>query len=224
MITTAPNVNDIAQTINLVDGIPPVAGRLGRPRLRLEAVFGDKAYDSKAVRLALRRRRILPVIPRKGAPNIKGLGKLRYVVEQTFALLHQFKRLTVRWERRPALHDTFLNLASSLICWWRLKKTGSAGSVESRLELAYEARSWGRNLQAPSPERTQGAAVGCWGQVHRPPMRSEQPGGLVVAEPLVGNHLVRSRQHARPRRERMVRRSPTRAGHSTTAGSSRSTS
>lgn len=32
------------------------------------------------------------------------MGKLRYVVEQTFALLHQFKRLTVRWERRTERH------------------------------------------------------------------------------------------------------------------------
>jgi len=132
VITTAANVNDITQTINLVDGIPPIAGRPGRPRRRPEAVLGDKAYDSKAVRLALRRRRILPVISRKGAPNIKGLGKLRYVVEQTFALLRQFKRLAVRWERRPELHDAFLNLASSLICWRRLKRTGSARSVDSR--------------------------------------------------------------------------------------------
>ena len=38
----------------------------------------------------------MPVLSCKGAPNIKGLGKLRYVVEQTFALLHQFKRLAVR--------------------------------------------------------------------------------------------------------------------------------
>ncbi|CAM5240379.1 IS5 family transposase [Streptomyces violaceorubidus] len=125
MITTAANVNDITQTINLVDGIPPVPGRAGRPRRRPESVLGDKAYDSKAVRLELRRRRILPVISRRGAPNIKGLGKLRYVVEQTFALLHQFKRLAVRWERRPELHDAFLSLASSLICWRRLKKSGS---------------------------------------------------------------------------------------------------
>lgn len=92
MITTAANVNDITQTINLVDGIPPIAGRPGRPRRRPESVLGDKAYDSKAVRLELRRRRILPVISRKGAPNIKGLGKLRYVVEQTFALLVQTPR------------------------------------------------------------------------------------------------------------------------------------
>ncbi|MBG0855375.1 hypothetical protein I2W78_26895 [Streptomyces spinoverrucosus] len=72
-----------------------------------------------------RRRRILPVISRKGAPDIKGLGKLRYVVEQSFALFHQFKRLATRWERRLELHDTFLSLASSLIRWRRLKKTGS---------------------------------------------------------------------------------------------------
>ncbi|WP_373305446.1 transposase [Streptomyces roseolus] len=50
------------------------------------------------------------------------LGKLRYVVEQTFALLHQFKRLTVRWERRTELHDAFVSLACCLICWRRLKK------------------------------------------------------------------------------------------------------
>ncbi len=125
VITTAANVNDITQTLNLVDGIPPVAGRPGRPRRRPEAVLGDKAYESKAVRLELRRRKILPVISLKGAPNIKGLGKLRYVVEQTFALLHQFRRLAIRWERRLELHDALVSLGCSLICWRRLKKFGS---------------------------------------------------------------------------------------------------
>ncbi|WUM75049.1 IS5 family transposase [Streptomyces sp. NBC_00328] len=125
VVTTAANVNDITQAVDLVDGIPPVAGRPGRPRRRPESVLGDKAYDSKAVRRQLRRRRILPVISRKGAPNIKGLGQLRYVVEQTFALLHQFKRLAIRWERRLELHDAFVSLGCSLICWRRLKKAES---------------------------------------------------------------------------------------------------
>ncbi|WP_420707163.1 IS5 family transposase [Streptomyces sp. NRRL S-1448] len=117
VFTTAANVNDITQTLALVDGIPHVAGRPGRPRRRPDALLGDKAYDSRAVRCELRKRRIVPVISRKGAPNIQGLGKLRYVVEQTFALLHQFKRLAIRWERRLELHDAFLSLACSLICW-----------------------------------------------------------------------------------------------------------
>ncbi|MCX5498103.1 IS5 family transposase [Streptomyces sp. NBC_00052] len=122
VITTAANVNDVTQTLALVDGIPPVAGRPGRPRHRPEALLGDKGYDSNAHRDELRRRRILPVISRKGSPNIKGMGKLRYVVEQTFALLHHFKRLAVRWERRTELHDAFVSLACSLICWRRLRK------------------------------------------------------------------------------------------------------
>lgn len=61
------------------------------------------------------------LIARRGAPNIKGLGKLRYVVEQTFSLLHHFKRTAVRWERRLDLHDTFVSLACGLIRWRRLK-------------------------------------------------------------------------------------------------------
>ncbi|WP_448317043.1 transposase, partial [Streptomyces sp. CO7] len=105
--------------------------RPGRPRRRPEALLGDKGYDSNPNRRELRKRRILPVISRKGSPNIKGLGKLRYVVEQTFALLHQFKRLAVRWERRTELHDAFVSLACSLICWRRLKNSsrsrGQAG-------------------------------------------------------------------------------------------------
>lgn len=77
VITTAANVNDVTQTLALVDGLPPVAGRPGRPRRRPDSLLGDKGYDSNPHREELRKRRILPVISRKGAPNIKGLGKLR---------------------------------------------------------------------------------------------------------------------------------------------------
>ncbi len=55
---TGPSPVDLA----LIDGIPPVAGRPGRPRRRPEALLGDKGYDSNPNRDELRRRRILPVI------------------------------------------------------------------------------------------------------------------------------------------------------------------
>ena len=93
---------------------------MGHPRKRPDALLGDKGYDSKQNRAELRKRGILPVVSRKGQPDIQGLGKLRYVVEQTFALLHQFKRLAVRWERRLDLHDALVPLACGLICWRRL--------------------------------------------------------------------------------------------------------
>ncbi|WP_405816516.1 hypothetical protein OG241_18055 [Streptomyces sp. NBC_01390] len=90
-----------------------------------DSLLGDKGYDSNPNRRELRKRRILPVISRKSAPNIKGLGKPRYVVEQTFALLHQFKRLAVRWEHRTELRDPFVSLACILICCRRLTKARS---------------------------------------------------------------------------------------------------
>ncbi|MFD8034058.1 hypothetical protein ACFV3F_35965 [Streptomyces sp. NPDC059717] len=46
-------------------------------------------------------------------------------MEQTFVLLHQFKRLAVRWELRVDLHAAFGSPACSLICGRRLKKTNA---------------------------------------------------------------------------------------------------
>ncbi|MFC9854743.1 IS5 family transposase [Streptomyces prasinus] len=99
---------------------PPAA-----PAAPAGALLGDKGYDANSDRDALRKRRILPVISRKGAPDIKVLGKLRYVVEQAFALPHQFKRLAVRGERRTELHDAFVSPACGLVCRRRLKKARS---------------------------------------------------------------------------------------------------
>ncbi|MFJ9752914.1 transposase [Streptomyces chartreusis] len=45
VITTAANVNDVTQTLALVDGIPPVAGQPGRPRRRPDALLGHKGYE-----------------------------------------------------------------------------------------------------------------------------------------------------------------------------------
>ncbi|WP_405655129.1 hypothetical protein [Streptomyces sp. NBC_00019] len=60
-------------------GLIPVAGRPGRPRRRPEALLGEKGYDCTPNREQLRKCRILSGISRKGAPNIQGLGKLRWV-------------------------------------------------------------------------------------------------------------------------------------------------
>jgi Transposase DDE domain len=63
--TTAANVNDVTQTIGLVDSIPPVRGKRGRPRRRPRRLFGDGAYHSRRDRLALRARgssRISPLV------------------------------------------------------------------------------------------------------------------------------------------------------------------
>ncbi|WP_422768993.1 hypothetical protein ACN28C_19605 [Plantactinospora sp. WMMC1484] len=66
--------------------MPPIADRRGRPRRRFPVLLADKGYDSIAFRHACRQRRIDPIIPQSVRRNIKGLGKLRYVIEQGFAV------------------------------------------------------------------------------------------------------------------------------------------
>jgi hypothetical protein len=50
---TGGNVNYVAQTLALVDAIPPVRGRRGRPRRRPKRLLDDRADHSKKHRRAL---------------------------------------------------------------------------------------------------------------------------------------------------------------------------
>jgi len=49
------------------------------------------------------------------------LGRTRWVVERTLAWLHRFRRLNMRYERRACVHEVFLMLGCSMICWTFLK-------------------------------------------------------------------------------------------------------
>ena len=102
--------------IPLVDAIPPVRGRRGRPRCRPHELFGDRAYHSRAGRRELRRRGIQAKIAWPKSDHGSGLGKRRWVVERTIAWLHQHRRLRVRYERRDDIHEAFLAIGCCLIC------------------------------------------------------------------------------------------------------------
>ena len=47
---SAGNVNDVTRFVALVDAVPPVRGRRGRPRRRPTSVYGDRAYHSRKSR------------------------------------------------------------------------------------------------------------------------------------------------------------------------------
>ena len=113
---TGGNRNDITQLIPLVDRVPPVRGRVGRPRRRPDRVTADRAYDHKPQRRELRKRGISAEIARRQTEHGSGIGRYRWVVERTFAWLHQFKRLLVRYDRRADIHEAFLAIGCSLIC------------------------------------------------------------------------------------------------------------
>ncbi|WP_084482825.1 transposase [Nocardia amikacinitolerans] len=98
--------------------VRPLRGRPGQPRRRITTLIADKGYDYPSVYSALRQRHITGYIARRGTRDKVTAG--RWIVEQTFALLHQYRRLAIRWERRTDIHHGFLDLAAALICWRRL--------------------------------------------------------------------------------------------------------
>jgi IS5 family transposase len=58
---TGGNRNDVTQLLPLVDGITPVAGKVGRPRQRPDRIVADRGYD-QARNLAYHRRARLEAI------------------------------------------------------------------------------------------------------------------------------------------------------------------
>ncbi|WP_236577932.1 IS5 family transposase [Burkholderia glumae] len=116
-ILTGANTNDVTQLLPLVDAIPPIRGVRGRPLQKPGVVYADRGYDSTRHRRALRERGIEPVIAKRRTEHGSGLGKYRWVVERTHSWLHNFRRLRTRFERRAYIHEAFLKLGCSIICW-----------------------------------------------------------------------------------------------------------
>jgi len=117
---TGGNRNDVTQLIPLLDGVPAVRGAIGRPRRRPERLIADRGYDHDKYRRLLWQRGVKPMIARRQTDHGSGLGRDRWVVERTFAWLHNFKRLLIRYERRADMHHALLALGCCLVCYRRL--------------------------------------------------------------------------------------------------------
>ena len=96
---TAANVNDITEMAPLFNRIPAVAGKVGHPKQRPDALQGDLAYDSEPHRQGLRELGVEPILPEKEIDDQEGLGETRWPVERTLSWIHQNRRLRVRYER-----------------------------------------------------------------------------------------------------------------------------
>lgn len=114
--TTAANEHDSRTLLPLLGEIPSVAGKVGRPKHKPDSLVADKAFDSEDLRTLLRGLGIEPLIPRRGDDQ-SGLGRVRWFIERTISWFHQFRRLHIRWERHPEMHQVFLSLAATVICF-----------------------------------------------------------------------------------------------------------
>ena len=121
VILTGANRHDITQLDALVDAIPHIRGKRGRPLHKPRVVQGDRGYSSEPHRQRLREQGITPLLAKVRSPHGSGLGKTRWVVERSIAWLHSFRRLKIRYERYAHVHEAFLSLACSLICWKQQK-------------------------------------------------------------------------------------------------------
>lgn len=116
VLLSAANVPDAEQLARALDAVPSLPTPAGGRRRRPDKLHADKAYDSKASRITCQLRSVVPRIARRGIESSERLGRYRWVVERSFAWLHRFRRLTIRYERRADIHLGFLHLACALIC------------------------------------------------------------------------------------------------------------
>jgi transposase len=114
---TGANTPDVKELLSLVDGIPPVRGKRGRPRQRPDRLFGDRAYDSAPHRRQLWQRGIAPHLAARNTGHGSGLGVFRWVVERTISWLHGFRKLRLVTEKNLDMQYAFLNLAVAMIYW-----------------------------------------------------------------------------------------------------------
>lgn len=72
---TGGNRHDVTQLIPLLDAMPRIRGRRGRPRHKPKRLYADRGYDFRKYRRLLWVRGVVPEIARRGSPHGSGLGK-----------------------------------------------------------------------------------------------------------------------------------------------------
>lgn len=113
---TGANRHDSVEAMKLVDDIPPIRGRRGRPRRKPKALYGDRAYGTPRNQAGLRERGIEDHLARPRTPHGSGLGTIRWVVERSLSWVGQARHLKIRYDRLPSIHRAFHFLQLARIC------------------------------------------------------------------------------------------------------------
>lgn len=126
-------ITDAGGTPLLLDTTPAnrrdeglVPGMLARLPVKLAALMGDRGYGFPWVIAAVIAMGMASLLDPRGTPHGSGLGKRRYVVERTLAILGYNRRIKVCYERDGQRFRGYNVLAAALMCYGRLQqvKTG----------------------------------------------------------------------------------------------------
>ena len=94
----------------------------GGAALKPKVLQGDRGYGFAALIAAVLALLIKPLLALRGSPHGSGLGKTRYVVEQTLAWMGHFRRLRNCYEKKPAHCQAFHELAVCAMLAHRLRR------------------------------------------------------------------------------------------------------
>ena len=106
----------------MLKSVPVIRGCAGRPRNKPGALYGDRGYGFPSIIAAVAALGVTAKLAPRGGEHGSGLGKVRYVVERTFAWFDNWRRLRMCYEKSDAHYLAFNQLAACLICARRLAK------------------------------------------------------------------------------------------------------
>jgi putative transposase len=115
VVITAANTPDKAALAELLDA------RVVRPLPHTEQhLCLDKGYDYADAERAARWRRYVPHIRRRGEDRRacrRGTRARRWVVERTHSWFNRFRKLLIRWEKKPQNYLALVQFAAVIIVW-----------------------------------------------------------------------------------------------------------
>lgn len=100
----------------LIDALPAIRGKRGRPKRWPGKLRADKGYDFSRCHAHLKQLGIKDRIAPRGIERNDRLGRPRWVVERTHGWLAAFGKLRTLFERRIETHVALLSLACFVIC------------------------------------------------------------------------------------------------------------
>ena len=120
IVVAGANRNDFKLARETLESI--VIARPKPTRDEPQGLCLDKGYDYDEVRELADAFRFTAHIRRRGeearaAKKTGGFKARRWVVERTHSWMNRFRRILIRWEKRPDTYLAMLHLACALITW-----------------------------------------------------------------------------------------------------------
>jgi len=140
------NVHDSQPALALIDAMPRIPGRRGRPRARPALVLGDRAYGTPRNLAGCCARGIRPCLARIGSPHRSRLGVLRRVVESCRTWFAHCRSLTLCYN--PANADSRPPFSSPCESWAEAQPRAEPfGLTDANARAGLPAVTHGRRLR-----------------------------------------------------------------------------